>query len=266
MTEDRYFAKDQEYKAERERLELMADKLDPTSIRHLEMLNIAPGWDCLEIGAGTGSIAYWLAERVQPDGTVTAIDINPRFLDEGKYSNLTVRKHNVLTDDLEEDSYDLIHCRYVFSHLKSDQNCLERMARALRPGGILLIIDADWSFARMANINHIDSGFLAKMVNAFSQAAEKAGILDPYCGGNLREKLDGLGLIDVMAEGTFPISRGGDATCKLFLRNAEIFKPQLVSTGELNEQDFRRLETLVDNPSNYISGTPTIAAWGRKPE
>ena len=261
-----YFAEDEEYAAERNRLELIAKKLDPISIRHLEMLQVGPGWDCLEIGAGTGSIAYWLAERVQPGGTVTATDLNTRFLDSNRFSNLTIRQHNMLTDDVEQGNYDLVHCRYVFSHLNSNRKCLEKMAKALRPGGILLIIDADWSFARVANLNHPDADLIESLFKATSQAGAKSGLLDPYCGGNLRERLEGIGFTDVNAEGTFTIDRGGSPAAVLLKRNAAIFKPGIIATGAISEQDFSRLESLLEDPSFHYTSAASITAWGRKPK
>ena len=37
---------------------------DPVTFRHLESVGIAEGWSCLEIGAGGGSVARWMGERV----------------------------------------------------------------------------------------------------------------------------------------------------------------------------------------------------------
>jgi ubiquinone/menaquinone biosynthesis C-methylase UbiE len=37
---------------------------------------VRPGWRCLELGCGNGSIAQALAERVAPAGHVVASDID----------------------------------------------------------------------------------------------------------------------------------------------------------------------------------------------
>ena len=44
-------------KGERDRLRLMSNLLDPSSEFHLLRLGITPGWHCLEIGAGNGSLS-----------------------------------------------------------------------------------------------------------------------------------------------------------------------------------------------------------------
>ena len=53
---------------------------DPRTIRFLEATGVGPGWRCLEVGGGSGSIAAWLADRVGGAGHVLVTDIDPRFL------------------------------------------------------------------------------------------------------------------------------------------------------------------------------------------
>src|SRR4051812_39774140 len=53
---------------------------DAGTTRHLLALGIGPGWQCLEVGAGGGSVAVWVAEQVGVTGSVLATDIDTRFL------------------------------------------------------------------------------------------------------------------------------------------------------------------------------------------
>src|SRR5262245_40508772 len=92
MAEERYLADHTAAEAERERLSLLEQIEDPRSQRHLATLGIQRGWHCLEVGAGHGSIARWLAERVGPQGLVVATDLNPRFLTELQLPNIEVRR------------------------------------------------------------------------------------------------------------------------------------------------------------------------------
>src|SRR5215472_18255525 len=64
----------------RERLSVLQAVFDPGTIRHLAHLNIQSGWNCLEVGAGAGSIAEWLCRTVGPRGRVLATDIDTRLL------------------------------------------------------------------------------------------------------------------------------------------------------------------------------------------
>ena len=49
----------------------------------LHRLGLGPGWRCLEVGAGSGSVARWLAAKVGPEGSVLATDIDTRWVDTG---------------------------------------------------------------------------------------------------------------------------------------------------------------------------------------
>src|SRR5687768_12680860 len=78
-----YFAADFALDAERDRLSILEKALDPITKGHLERLAFASTTRprrCLEMGAGGGSIARWLADRCSPGGTVVAADVDTRFL------------------------------------------------------------------------------------------------------------------------------------------------------------------------------------------
>jgi len=119
----------------RERLNSVEALLDPGTIRHLEALRVASGWQCLEVGAGGGSIARWLCHQVGEGGQVIATDIDTRFLEALDEPNLVVRRHDIVHDALSESSFDLIHARLVLEHLPSRYQVLQRMTAALKPGG-----------------------------------------------------------------------------------------------------------------------------------
>jgi hypothetical protein len=80
--------------AEDDRLSLLEQLLDPLSRRRREL--VQPGWRCLEIGAGRGSMAVWLAKQVGESGHVVATDIDLTYLKRLEVRNLEVRQHNIL--------------------------------------------------------------------------------------------------------------------------------------------------------------------------
>src|SRR5690349_7201504 len=78
---------------------------DPRTIRFLEETGIGPGWRCLEVGGGSGSIAAWLADRVGPAGRVLVTYIDPRFLaalGAADRPHVEVLRHDVGVDPLPE--------------------------------------------------------------------------------------------------------------------------------------------------------------------
>jgi len=112
---------------------------DPGTIRHLEDLGVGPSWNCLEMGGGGGSIAKWLCERVTPTGHVLVTDIDTRFLEQLRLSNLEVRQHNIVTDPLPERAFDLAHARLVLAHVPERNMALRKLISVLRPGGWILL-------------------------------------------------------------------------------------------------------------------------------
>src|SRR5260221_1319026 len=135
---------------------------DPSTIGYLTVVGVTDRWVCWEIGAGGGSIARWLAERVGPTGSVLATDIDPRFIPASQLDQRQVVRHAVSTDAIPAARYDLIHARLVLNHLPQRLDVLVRLSQALRPGGWLVIEDFSWGFwpwrlARCAG----DRGWLA---------------------------------------------------------------------------------------------------------
>ncbi|WP_327596757.1 methyltransferase domain-containing protein [Streptomyces chartreusis] len=124
---------------EQQRLLLLEQVLDPISRQHLRCCRIARDWRCLEVGAGSGSIARWLAEQC-PEGEVVATDMDTRFLPHrDNRMNVQVREHDVRTDNFPSSSFDLIHTRAVLIHIPERDRIIARLASWLRPGGLLVI-------------------------------------------------------------------------------------------------------------------------------
>ncbi len=128
--------------AERQRLESLEAWFDPLTQRHLEAIDIGVGWRCLEVSAGGGSIARWLAQRVGPSGSVVATDVDVRFLTELP-ATVEVRRHDVLSDALESEEFDVVHCRALLANLSDPRSALARLAAAVAPGGWLVVEEAD---------------------------------------------------------------------------------------------------------------------------
>lgn len=149
------------------RLRLLAALLDPGTFELLDRLGVKAGWRCLEVGAGGGSVAAWLCDRAGPHGSVLATDIDATVLRELEHPRLEVRVHDVLTDQLPEREFDLVHARLVLAWLARPELGLRRMVAALKPGGLMLVEEMDFhSIAPDAGLDLAKEALFARVIDA----------------------------------------------------------------------------------------------------
>jgi SAM-dependent methyltransferase len=121
-----------------EHLATLAALLDEATFGHLERLGVTADWRCWEAGAGAGTVAQWLADRVGATGHVLATDIDTGRLTDGRSAGFEVRRHDLAAGSAPGSGFDLVHARLVLEHLPDPPAALVVMAGALRPGGWLL--------------------------------------------------------------------------------------------------------------------------------
>ncbi len=259
-----YWAATEPDVAERRRLELLEARYDPLTIRRLEALGVAAGWSCLEVGAGAGSVARWLAGRVGPAGRVVATDLDPRFLGEDLGSPVEVRRHDIRSDPLEEAAFDLVHCRALLCHLDDPAAAVGRMVAALRPGGWLLVEDADYTTFDAACPDHPLAPAWSGAALRLAEALADNGVIDPCLGRRLPAWLAGLGLADTAHQGLVRVHRGATPAAEFFLRCFESIRARRVDRMDLSDADLDALRAALVDPSFSFVDAVSYAAWGRR--
>jgi SAM-dependent methyltransferase len=237
---------------------------DPGTIRQFEQIGVTPGWSCLEVGGGGGSIARWLADCVGPDGKVVVTDINPQWI-ERTPPNIETRVHDIVSDDLEQAAFDLIHERLVLIHLPERDPALRRMTAALKPGGWILIEDFDITWLPLTpNCEAADAALFTKVIDAFHHLLHNAGV-DLAYGRNFHPLLHRAGLIDVHVEVSFEVGTGGSAGCRLHHANIEQLHDRLTEQHLLTVEEIERFHTLIDDPAFSCNNYAMVSARGRRP-
>lgn len=264
MTNEQYVAANSTDAFERKRIGLLRRLEDPRTIRRLEHIGVQEGWHCLEVAAGDGSIARWLADRVAPAGHVVATDVNLRFLDDCDGPNLEVRRHNILEDELERDCYDLVHCRTLLMHLQEPERAVERMVMSLRPGGWLLLEETDYVSFSAADPDHPDAVAFERTIRTILDTLLSKGVVNPYFGRRLRPLIERFELADLSHEGTTRLVRGGEPAARYQRMNfCTLVRPHLRDAEQLQERDFEALSRAFVDPSYFLIDRTTFAVWGR---
>lgn len=246
---------------ERERLAAIEGGLDAYSIACLHAIGVAPGWRCLEVGAGAGSVARWLCERVAPSGRVVATDLETGFLDELDAANLEVRRHDITRDPLEAESFDLVHARKVLEHLPEPETALSRMVEATRRGGWLLVEDADLVSLRHASPS--DPDFFDRAYTAFLDAMA-AGGYQADLGLHLGDALRRQGLRDVQVRGWTAEWTGAGSSPSVYLRTFQKIQDRVVAAGDISAQEAARFLADIQSPGFRAITAVHFAAWGRR--
>lgn len=252
------------------RLRALEKLNDPVTIGHLEATGVGPGWRCLEIGGGAGSIARWLCDRVGPEGRVVATDLDTRFLDGIDAANLEVRRHDIVEDELESGSYDLVHSRFLLEHLPRYREAFARMVDALAPGGWIVVEDVDFAIAIMGDPDERpghppESVAVAAEMSARLGGLAKLGGIQGELGRHLPALLIEAGLEDVGAEGRMNLMWTGTEEAEVARLSLDRVTRVVTDAGLITEEDRARYMKTVTEPGQAYFSPLRFGAWGRKP-
>jgi SAM-dependent methyltransferase len=259
------YAFDNALAIQRTRLRTLSELLDAGTVRHLEALGVRAGWCCLEVGAGSGSIALWLADRVGPSGAAVATDLDTTVLRELSRPNLVVRTHNVMTDELPDAEFDLVHMRLVLAWLDDAPRALRRLVAAMKPGGTLIAEEMD--FVSAVPDPRMDAGAAAafrRVAAAHDAVLAARHAFDPHFGRRLAGELADAGLADVGCEGRAAIWRGGEAGGAAWRLTLVQLRDEIVADGLASAADVDHVIALCDDPAFSSLSPLTMAAWGRR--
>jgi SAM-dependent methyltransferase len=256
---DGYLLDNQQTGAEA-RLNALSDIFDPITFRHLTAMGIGPGWRCWEVGAGGPNVAAWMAGQVGATGRVLATDIDVTWLP--SHAEFDVLQHDVGRQSPPATGFDLIHARLVLVHTPQRQAALASLIGALRPGGQLLVEDADPGLQPLLcpDESGPDQVLANRLREGFRSLMRERGA-DLAFGRTLPRRLREAGLVDVQADAYFPIA---SPACTVLERTTIAQIRQLLVERHLaTEADIERHLANVGTGSMDLATSPLISAWGR---
>ncbi|MFF9109960.1 class I SAM-dependent methyltransferase [Streptomyces sp. NPDC014805] len=240
----------------------LAAAYDPVTLPRLAAAGVGPGWRCLEIGAGGGSIARWLADRVAPGGSVLATDLDPRDLTPGP--GLEVAALDVARDPLPEAAYDLVVARLVLQHLPSRDTALRKLVRALRPGGLLQIDEIDASYEPPLLTPDPRAEALYTRFLRAKQAAMRAAGGDPHWGRKVPAAMRAAGLTALDVHLHIGVRHAGDPGLGLQLNHTRNLRDRLTEQG-MTAGELDRVGELMRDPAFRAASSVLYSVQGRRP-
>jgi SAM-dependent methyltransferase len=252
--------------AGRERLRVLARVMHPTTASLFDRVGIRPGWRCLDAGCGGGDVTVELAERVGAAGSVVGVDLDETKLSiaredaaAGGVSNVEFRRACVGADAVG-GPFDLVYSRFLLTHLPDPSAAVAQFRACLRPGGLLVLEDIDFS----GYVVYPESEAHRRYCEWYCAIVRRNGA-DPDIGPKLPRLLQQHGLVGIGVSVVQPLSLDGEAKLitPMTLENIRdaVIGAGLGSAADVDEL-LQALNAYAGDPST-LAGMPRIVqAWG----
>jgi ubiquinone/menaquinone biosynthesis C-methylase UbiE len=139
---------------ELERLSNQARLLEAITREFFIDAGIVPGMRILDVGTGAGDVAFLAADLAGEKGSVVGVDRAPaaivtarRRAEERSARNVSFREGDAAAMTFGE-SFDAVVGRYVLLFQADAADMLRQLARHVRPGGLIVFHEPDWSAVR----------------------------------------------------------------------------------------------------------------------
>lgn len=214
-------------------------------------------------------MAVDLAKIVAPSGRVVGIDLDAVKIDIARaeaeaqhIENLEFRVAD-LTDCILPEGFDLVHARFVLSHLPNPESVLAKIRAALKPGGTVVISDSNFR----GIFSHPDSPPVQRYVEIYTETLKRRNG-DADIGVRLPELLARAGFEDVNMSVAQHAETSGDR--KLITpMTLEGIDDAVIAEGVTSRAEVDRvvadLYDFARDPTTVLSGPRVIETWARRP-
>ncbi|MEU1672479.1 class I SAM-dependent methyltransferase [Streptomyces roseifaciens] len=256
---------DNEHAEAAEQHRCLAGAYDAFTTRRLSRLPLAPGSVCLEVGAGGGSVARWLSERVAPGGSVLATDVKPQHTP--PTPGVEVLTHDITRDPLPEGAFDVIHARLVLLHLPERIDVLRRLVSALRPGGWLQLDEFDeTTYGPLVPLGRSGDAAAAayrSYLGAKLRLLQSAGA-DLTWGRTAATAMHRAGLVGIDAEPDVQQWRAHSPGTALQVHNTRHLRDRFLAVG-MTEEQLDEAAAAMSHPDFLASSCLMYSTQGQRP-
>jgi SAM-dependent methyltransferase len=198
---------------------------------------------------------------------VVATDLDIHFVEGRDLGNLDVRRHDIMTDALEEGAFDLAHARAVVMHIPDHQGAIERLVAAVRPGGWVVVADLDFGGPMATALARYsvpaEHGPLVERIYRAAETVLAAAGADASFGARLLAGLQAAGLEHLGGEVHTPVVAGG--TENWVRGSIQQLAERLEGTGLVSADEVARFLSLAADGSSHYTPPFMVTAWGQRP-
>ncbi|MFF1449714.1 class I SAM-dependent methyltransferase [Streptomyces sp. NPDC058274] len=248
-----------EQAGEGERIDFGALAYDDITMARLRALGAGPGWRCLDVGAGTGTVSRRLLDEAGVT-SVLAVDRDVRFLAERVVPGLDVLEADITAPDVVPGRFQLVHARFVLMHLPEHDRLITQLAELVAPGGVLVLSDAvDLTSDRAPN-----TPYTAAM-RAMWQGLQATIGTDISWVPSYPHLLRGAGLVPVAAEIHVPPLLPGSPISRFWGDTWERSRAAMLATGLVDDADIDAAIRYLDSDECAALSAGMLTVWGWKP-
>ncbi|WP_351225797.1 class I SAM-dependent methyltransferase [Streptomyces sp. NPDC002133] len=251
-----------EQAGEDERIDLGALAYDDTTLTRLTELGAGPGWHCLDVGAGTGSVARLLLSQAGV-ADVLAVDRDVRFLTDRPFPGLTAMEADITDpafDPGRPGRFQLVHARFVLMHLPSPDKLITKLSSLVAPGGVLVLSDAIDLTTETAPVTPY-----TRVMRAMWQGLRDTIGTDITWVTHCPQLLRTTGLTSVAAEIHVPPLLPGSPISRFWADTWERARGAIVATGLVGDEAIDTARRYLDSPDCAALSPGMITTWGWKP-
>ena len=263
MTDSGYLLENRKQEAA-QRLVLLSALFDPASLRQFDACGMRHGWRCWEVGAGGPTLVRKIAERVGNTGSVLATDIDASWAKEATSHNVEVRTHDIAQAPPPDELFDLIHARLVLVHVPERERAFQNMVSALKPGGWLVLEDADPALQPLSCIDAYgpEQELANRIRQGFRTLLSSRGA-DISFGRRLPRMFRNAGMTGLSAEAYFPVAM--PECVPLEIATIGMIRNDLLNNGIATEREIEQHLENVQAGILDLSQPPMISVRGQKP-
>ncbi|HEU5023832.1 MAG TPA: class I SAM-dependent methyltransferase [Spirillospora sp.] len=257
----RIFGDRDEHNGEQHRLLSLA--YDPFTIERLARTGVGSGWRCLEAGAGNGTVAVWLARRVAPTGRVTATDVRTSGIPDAP--GLDTVQHDIVRDPLPEGEFDLVHARLLLRLLPERLAVLDRLVRALKPGGIMQIDEFDAARAPALAAPDSAAHDLYRTFTTTKNRLMAGRNVDIAWGRKAAGAMRQAGLVDVSSQCRLELWTSRSPGLRLLAHHTRHLRDEFVQAG-MTDRQLADVRALLAHPGFRACSYAMHLVQGRRPK